>query len=265
MRGGPAAAPRPLVPLKLLHQLRLHAEGAGLNLFGIVDRARFDACEPRESRVDAVAPACGTVIVLGSGGRGLAERHATVRVRGGIDATVAHVVDHFAATLSTCGIPAMAVRFDAGSRIRGDRLAEAAGLGIVSPVSGFLLHPEFGPWVRVRAAILCAGQPFGAIAEASLVDRFQPCNGCARPCVGACPAHGRAAPQEPELAACAGHRHLGGCADECARRMACPVGAEHCDCGDDHVHRHGHDLGTLRRWFGLGVWRYVPKALRGGP
>jgi hypothetical protein len=55
------------VPLKLLHQLRLHAEGAGLNLFGLVDRARFDACEPRERRIDALVPACGTVLVLGSG------------------------------------------------------------------------------------------------------------------------------------------------------------------------------------------------------
>jgi LCP family protein required for cell wall assembly len=54
------------VPLQLLHQLRLHAEGAGLNLFGLVDRARFDACEPRERRIDALVPACGTVLVLGS-------------------------------------------------------------------------------------------------------------------------------------------------------------------------------------------------------
>lgn len=250
------------MPQQLLHQLRLHAEGAGLNLFGLVDRARFDACEPRESRVDAVHPSCGTVVVLGSGGRTLAQRHADGRGRS-VAATVAGVVDHFARTLTTCGIPALAVRFDAGCRIRGDRLAEAAGLGIVSPVSGLLLHPEYGPWVRVRAAILCSGHPFGAVAEATLADRFQPCNCCARPCVAACPAGGAAA--VPELGDCASHRHRGGCADECARRAACPVGAEHRDCGDAHVHRHGHDLGTLRRWFGFGVWRFVPKSLRGGP
>lgn len=254
------------MPLQLLHQLRLHAEGAGLNLFGIVDRARFDACEPRESRVDAVAAACGTILVLGTGGRGLATRHAA-SAQGGPDVArmVAGVVDHFAATLTICGIPATAVRFDSGCRIRADRLAEAAGIGIVSPVSGLLLHPEFGPWVRVRAAILCAGHPFGAIPEATLVDRFQPCNRCDRPCVPACPARPIAPAQSSDLAACASHRHQGGCAEECARRAACPVGSEHRDCGDDDVHRHGHDLGTLRRWFGLGVWRYMPKSLRGGP
>lgn len=254
------------MPLQLLHQLRLHAEGAGLNLFGLVDRARFDACEPRERRIDALAPACGTVLVLGSGGRGLAARQVAAGGDcGGIAAMVAGAVDHFAATLTTCGIPATAVRFDAGCRIHADRLAEAAGLGIVSPVSGLLLHPEYGPWVRVRAAILCVGHPFGAIEDGNLTDRFQPCIHCDRPCVNACPAQAEAHPQTPDLAACASHRNQGGCADECARRAACPVGVEHRDGDDDRVHRHGHDLATLRRWFGLGVWSIVPKSLRGGP
>ncbi len=250
------------MPQQLLHQLRLYAEGAGLNLFGLVDRARFDACEPREGRVDSVSAACGTVIVLGSGGQWLAERRPSPRAGGAdIGATVAAVVEHFAAVLTKCGIPATPVRFDAGCRIHGNRLAEAAGLGVVSPVSGLFLHPAFGPWVRVRAAILCTGHPFGPIPEPTLAERFQPCLRCERPCLGACPAQ----PHAVDLAACASHRHAGGCADECSRRVACPVGAEHRDAGDDRVHRHGHDLGTLRRWFGLGAWRFVPKSLRGGP
>lgn len=250
---------------ELLETLRAHAERGGLNLFGLVDRARFDACEPKESRLAAVAADCGTVLVLGSGGRWLAERreHWHRHAGGGnavtCDDLVARATDGVVALLAAAGIAARPLRFHGGCRVRGERLAEAAGLGVVSPVSGLLLHPRFGPWLRVRAAVLCAGHPFGQIADAALGEGFQPCSECARPCLAACPAH------TAELAQCADHRHRGGCADACGSRNACPLGAEHRDHRGEDAHRHAHELPTLERWYGLGSWALVPKSLRGGP
>lgn len=259
------------MPQKLLHALRAQAEGAGLNLFGVVDRARFDACEPKERRIGAVAPQCGTVVVLGSGGRWLSQQRERWRRETGqglmtsVAEHVAAVVGSLVAELRRAGVAAAAVTFDGPCRVRGERLAEAAGLGVVSPVSGLLLHPDYGPWLRVRGAICCEGMPFGAIADASLADRFQPCNSCERPCVAACPAHGEAPTTVADAAQCADHRHRGGCADACASRIACPIGIDHRDCAGEDAHRHGADLETVRRWMGLGPWSLVPKSLRGGP
>jgi hypothetical protein len=255
----------------LLEPLRAHAIGAGLNLFGVVDRERFDAGEPKECRVGAIDPRCGTVIVLGSGGRWLAEqrmRWATEAPRGhvpGIDAIVVAATVHLAANLQERGVRCRMVTFDGRHRLRAERLGEAAGFGSVSPVSGMLLHPEFGPWLRVRAVLLCEGAPFGAVADASISERFHPCCGCARPCVAACPASVHDGQGHRDLARCGTHRHKGGCAAECATRSACPLGSEHRDGPAEAVHSHTYELAALQRWLGMGVWRWVPKALRGGP
>jgi hypothetical protein len=266
----PRSVDSPNVPQKLLTAMRAQAEGAGLNLFGLVDRARFDACEPKERRIGAVAAQCGVVIVLGSGGRLLAEQSERLRDsgRGTLPSAAEHaenVVARLVAMMRGLGLGVRALTFDGACRVRAERLAEAAGLGVVSPVSGLLLHPEFGPWLRIRGAICCDGMPFGPIPDANLAERFQPCVECARPCVPACPAHDGDAAKVADRARCADHRNRGGCADACSSRVACPLGAEHADHAGEHLHSHGVDLETLRRWQGLGPWSLVPKALRGGP
>ena len=248
----------------LLDRVRADAAGAGLNLLGLVDRCRFDASEPRERRLGGMAPTCGTVVVLGTGGRASADG-----IAGGADAVAADAprraggADHVAGELRRAGVACRVLRFDGSCRVSGPRLGEAAGFGTVSPVSGLLLHPDYGPWLRVRAAVLCDGEPFGAVADASISDRFHPCCTCDRPCLTACPAsvHGG---RDHGLAACATHRHGGGCTDGCGSRAACPLGAGHRDDGTAG-HRHSYELATLQRWYGLGVWRFVPKPLRGGP
>ena len=142
-------------------------------------------------------------------------------------------------------------------------LAEAAGFGTVSPVSGLLLHPQFGPWLRLRAAILVDGMPFGPIADASIADGFRPCCTCHRPCLDACPASVLDGLGHQDLVRCADHRHAGGCSAGCGSRMACPVGGEHRDAPPAQpVHAHTQDLRGMRRWLGLGAWRFVPAFLR---
>jgi hypothetical protein len=125
-----------------------------------------------------------------------------------------------------------------------------------------LLYFEYGPWVALRTAILCAGQPFGAVADASIADRFQPCCSCSKPCVPACPATVHDGAGRQDLARCATHRHAGNCQSGCFSRRACPIGAEHRDGDGEHAHRHAFQLVTLQKWFGLGVWKFVPRFLR---
>jgi len=128
------------------------------------------------------------------------------------------------------------------------RLAVAAGLGVKSPVVPFVLHPEHGPWISLRAALLVPGE----LAATGPLEGFAPCEGCHRPCLAACPVAVFQPPARPDLEACAGHRHGGGCEQGCGVRSACPVGADSRYGPEEERFRHGSSLETLRRAFGLG-------------
>jgi hypothetical protein len=255
----------------LLAEVRRHARGAGLNLLGLVDAGRFDAAQAKDRRVTSIAPKCGTVLVVGSGGRALWQQF-TRRHGGGACAGVRHV-DRYGleaargieSMLRSAAIPSRMVVGACDTRLPFSQLAEAAGLGTVSPVTGLLLHPEFGPWVRIRAVVLADGQPFGPIPDGSIGHRFQPCCGCSRPCVAACPVGVHDGFGGQDLGRCATHRHDGNCATQCSSRSACPVGSEHRDGDGEHAHRHTQSLSAMRRWFGLGVWRWLPSSWRGRP
>ena len=280
----------------LLTEVQHRAADAGLNLFGLVDADRFDAAQTPERRVRALVPSCGTVIVVGSGGRGLWQRFANApgsaagaaskaasgfvatggfqavggfanRGAGmaGVDGYAHGIVDGLASMLFGASIRSRVVMSSCTARLPFAKLGEAAGFGTVSPVSGLLIHPEFGPWVRVRAAVLVEGAPFGAVDDASISERFQPCCGCSRPCVAACPAGVHDGLGGSDLARCAQHRHDGNCVSNCGSRSACPVGSEHRDGPGEHAHRHTHPLRSMQRWYGFGVWRFVPGAWRGRP
>ena len=256
------------MPSSLLDAARQHAGSVGLNLFGLVDARRFDASTPKEDRAASIAPHCGTLLVVGTGGRSCSQQFA---LRGSacspaVDAEALHrfVLDgvrRIGELLRAHSIPCATIATD-GGRLNFLRLGEAAGFGIVSPVSGLLLHPEYGPWVCVRAALLLDGTPFGPVADAAIGERFQPCCGCARPCVSACPAHVHDGEGNQDLQRCASHRREGNCEDHCISRAACPVGSEHRDGDGECAHRHTYSLGAMQRRFGLGIWRIVPAPWR---
>ncbi|MCR9246440.1 MAG: hypothetical protein NXI31_15510 [bacterium] len=155
----------------LLAEVRALAAASGFDLFGVVDAARFDACQPPDQRVARVLSQCGAVIVLGTSGARLDDH--TVRLG----------IDHMNERLRQARVRAL-VASRCQQRLSFPRLADAAGFGTVSPVTGLLLHPEFGPWVRVHDALLVQGRPFGVVADASISDGFQPCCRCdGQPCM----------------------------------------------------------------------------------
>jgi hypothetical protein len=257
--------------MSLLHSVQQQASRNGLNLFGLVDAKRFDACQPRDQRTDAVQSDCGTILVLGTAGRSAwlgyqqhGQQIPQSMTDDGVDELAVAGATSVVADLSQHGVHGQLV--DARRpRLNFGQLAEAAGFGIVSPVSGLLLHPDFGPWVRVRAAVLLPGQPFGKITDASITDRFRPCCNCLKPCITACPSSVHDGLGNTDRGRCADSRHRGGCETGCHSRMACPIGAEHADPTGPMLHAHSVGRRTMQRWFGLGWWRMVPRMFRGGP
>ncbi|HEX5051558.1 MAG TPA: hypothetical protein VFZ65_07300 [Planctomycetota bacterium] len=198
------------------------------------------------------------MIVLGCGGRAFWQQYAS---RCGnptcSDAAQRQFarrgVRGVAAVLRAAEAPIRVVESGCGRRLSLARLAEAAGFGIVSPVSGFLLHPEFGPWVSLHAALLFDGQPFGLIPDASITDRFHPCCTCARPCVSNGPV--AAGDAKPVSGPCPAHGDA-----SCGSRSFCPIGAEHRDHPGEAVHCQGAP--AAGRWRGIDLSRLFARFLR---
>ena len=208
----------------LFDLLRQEAARHGLNLSGWVDAAGFDAAQPREFRAEALLPGCGSILVLGRGGSAVQQDQpgpggAGVAAVGGADAAA----EVLSARLTDAGLRHLRLR-SAEAKMRFRQLGEAAGFGVVSPVSGMLLHPVFGPWLLVEAAMLVEVSPFGVAREGAPSAGFEPCAVCAQPCIATCSSlavdlHGRMT-----RGRCGDPRRGGGCVDRCEARLACSAG-----------------------------------------
>jgi epoxyqueuosine reductase QueG len=250
--------------------VRAQAADGGLNLVGVVVGEEFDQCQPCQARASQMLPGCGTIVVLGSGGSGFWQKMVAAGGDVGpprprhhpIERRTREIAAGVIALLAERGIPAHAVFPDDRNPINFVQLAECAGLGTVSPVIGLLLHPVYGPWVSLRAAILVRGTPFGARGQREVPASFQPCATCPRPCVQACPVSAYDGSGSFDAKACAHHRERGGSSDGCAVRRACPVGISHRYGADEESFRHAYSLFAMRRHYGIGLWKLVPRRLR---
>lgn len=253
-----------------LAELEQRAQGTGFNLLGLADGGHFDLCQPRGRRARELLPSCETVLVLGTGGRefwrateeqgGFAKR--TPFAREPLRTRALQFASEVVRWLASHGHAGLVVDPEAPRTLNFTQLGEAAGLGTISPVTGLLLHPKYGPWLSMRAAILLPGFPFGCDFRGEVTSGFQPCMTCHKPCVKACPIQVYDGEGGIDLEQCATHLHAGGCATHCAVRRACPVGAEERYDTIEESYRHGLGTRLLRRTFGLGWWRFVPRRFR---
>ena len=93
--------------------------------------------------------------------------------------------------------------------------------GLAQSPLGLLIHPEWGLWHAWRGALWLPRR----LELVDTPDRPVPCDGCARPCLGACPV-AAFQPGAYDTAACATHlaAPTSHCPTQgCAARRACPV------------------------------------------
>ena len=123
-------------------------------------------------------------------------------------------------------------------RVAMQRLAHVSGLAWLSP-SHLAVHPRFGPWIGLRAAVVIDVE---GPAETAPLPR-NPCPDCERDCLP--PARAALAAESPAATTAAGWlRWL-------AVRDACPLGREH-RYGEDQIRYHyTKDRDVLRRCAGL--------------
>ena len=248
-----------MISLTPLQQL---AARKGLNLFGLVDAANFDAAQPREQRAQVLLPTCGCILVAGRGGPAIRRSHGGRGTSGpaaarGDEAAADAAAQALSMELNAAGLRHLRLH-SAAAKMRFQQLGEAAGFGVVSPVSGTLLHPVFGPWLRIEAALLVEGSPFGGAPKDGVTVGFDPCSSCAQPCVATCSS--LAVDRRGRLTRgwCGDPARGGGCADDCDARLACPVGG-----GPARRAVRAKIRGHAQRSRGLGWRRPSPLWLRG--
>ncbi len=208
-------------------------ELAGVNVAGVLGCQDYDARVPEGWQCRDLLPEARSVIVLASGGtaffRAFQASLGADESRGAdpdpLDGFLVRVVEAAADAERDRGFAtASAFYFErrAGGFADFVGLAEAAGLGAPSRLA-LLLHPEYGPWLAVRALLLTERE----LSATSSDPEFQPCGGCPAPCQAACP--GAALPATGfDLDRCVStSRNQAACQIGCAARRACVVGPEH--------------------------------------
>jgi hypothetical protein len=227
---------------------------AGFNVGGVLSIRDYDArVAPGFASARQLAGA-RVAIVLGTGGRdfgrAVARAPGTATAADPLDAFTRDVVDAYVERLARAGHAARSVFYWEQCDGRFPdlvALGEAAGLGVPSRL-GVLLHPEFGPWLALRALVLSSAD----LEPTAPLHGFAPCDGCAAPCAAACPAAALGRAGEPgtlDPDRCAAARLApNGCVHRCASRRACVVGPEHGYAPEEEAHAMASAAGLLRRW-----------------
>jgi epoxyqueuosine reductase QueG len=202
---------------------------AGFDVCGVIPIARYDARVAEPWRSQRLLPAARRAVVIGSGGRALWSAFARSpefsRGSDPLDAYCERIAADAAAALADGDPPALALlahQQREGTFADLVALGSEAGLGARSRL-GLLVHPEYGPWLSLRAVVLTAR----ALPVTAPLPGFDPCGGCPAPCARAC--HGAAVlPAGFDVGRCAGTRaREPACQARCDARHACVLGQAH--------------------------------------
>lgn len=227
----------------------------GFNLTGIVDARRFDGTAPPGQRLRDLLPEARSALVIAAGGRALWKALTRAHSPGAANRSAARSdpdpIDRFTESVVSAEVSRFGAAFprarlrplypfgNEAAPVSFIRLAEEVGLGTADTVLRLLLHPEYGPWVSLRACLLSDVDflPTGRL------EAFRPCEGCARPCLEVCPVMALS-PDGWDHVACFAYRaEAAHCLEGCAPRLACPVGRTHHPGPDEMRHR---QLAALR-------------------
>jgi epoxyqueuosine reductase len=201
---------------------------AGINLAGVLSVRDYDARVPAGWQTRHLLPSAGSVVVLATGGRAFF-RAFRRSADPGCDAFLVRVIEQ---VIRREGRATAGYYFeDRGGFADFVELARVAGLGSPSRL-GILIHPEYGPWLAIRALLFTERE----LDPTSPDPSFAPCDGCPAPCASACP--GQALPATGfDLERCtATTRREDACRVGCAARHACVLGQNHRYDADAEAH-----------------------------
>lgn len=203
---------------------------AGFNLVGVVAASEWDANAAAAQRTVTLLPGTRAIAVFGNGGGALwdafiadlsAHAEHLCEELHPLDAFVRRSVQRADAVLGELRRRWFYSAATETIRLDFRMLGWLAGLGSRSRL-GLLIHPEYGPWIGLRAA--CFVEAPWRSRRGVVPDL---CDGCPAPCVKACP--GGAFPDgQWNVDRCSGFKSTSDtCRSTCVSREACPLGREH--------------------------------------
>jgi hypothetical protein len=198
--------------MSLVDAVRAALLPAGLNLIAALPPERYDREVPEPFHLSKRHPDGKSLVVIGNGGRAFwdgfrayCENHQDFARR------ESHPLDAYTMVVIESALPPLLQSVGVAGRILYPfdferepvsfvHLGAMAGLAARS-LLGVLVHPEFGPWIALRAALL-----LNVEIEPTAVVPFDPCGGCAgKPCITACPA-GAVSERGWDVPGCAAYR-----------------------------------------------------------
>ena len=212
---------------------------SGFNTWGVLSARDYDAIVPAPWRSPVLLPGARSAVVLACGGPAFGaafgaspEAHDarpdpvdrfTERI---VNQTIARAASpHFAAPTYDHALSDRALYYwerQDGHFADFVALGRACGLGWPSRL-GVLIHPDYGPWISLRAVVLTRA----ALAATPPLPDPSPCEACPGPCASACPG-GALRRQDFDVAACGRTTlSLETCRVRCDARRACVMGREH--------------------------------------
>jgi hypothetical protein len=206
---------------------------SGMNLVGTAAVETYDAEVPAAYALRHLWPRACTAIVIGNGGPAFWTAYrAHCLAHPGWDREPDPLDRFTQATIERVARPLLSgrpTRILYPFRFPSDpvafvHLAACAGLGRRSLV-GVLVHPVYGPWIALRAAILVPDR----LSAPRPADGFDPCPTCTeRACIAPCPV-GAVGDAGWDVARCTAHRTGPDdrCASRCHARFDCVIGREH--------------------------------------
>ncbi len=231
----------------------------GLNLIGTTSVAAYEALVPSQYHVAALLPEAKTLIVIGNGGGQFWQEFRTYCTKHShyLDEHE-HPLDDYTVEVIDQTLTPVLLRAEAEYRylypfrfwsepVSFMHLARAAGLAGPS-ILGVTIHPVYGPWMALRAAVLIS---YELSAEPSAAG-FNPCPTCTeRACISACPASAITVEQSWDIPACVQHRLrvTSDCVDYCRARFDCVYGREHRYPLDELQYHQRQSFAEMRKYF----------------
>jgi epoxyqueuosine reductase QueG len=237
--------------------IKRRAAPYGLNLLGAVPIGRYDAVVEARLQASPIDPRARSIVVIGNGGGAFWQayrRHAgahpgwTDRDHPLDDFTRAVVEHDLASALRARGLRCTVVYpfvSDAGN-LHFMELGRLAGIGGPS-LLGVLIHPVYGTWIALRAALLMEE----TLDEAGDGLGFDPCPRCvARSCMPACPVSA-VSERGWDVIRCVRHRVEAepDCSTGCYSRLGCVIGPQHRYPDDELGHHQERALRSMREYY----------------
>lgn len=243
---------------ELLETIRSAAAPHGLNLVAAIPARDYDRIAAPAMRAGTIDAAARSIVVIGNGGSGLwraftahAARNPGWRDRDNpLDDFTLDVIERYViVAVRTLGARCVAVYpfMSGGPTLNFMEAAKLAGLAGPS-ILGVVVHPEYGPWIAFRAALILdveLDQPGAALG-------FDPCPTCtARSCISACPADAVTFPAGWDIPRCLTYRveSEADCAPRCHARAGCVLGPAHRYPDDELAYHQMRALRAMRPYY----------------